>query len=160
MRRLTDYYEVLGIAPNASSAEVKQAYRKLAKKYHPDTNGGDPQAAERFKQVHEAYKVLGNEESRTAYQSQSRTTRASGEPPEKPSAGKERVSFDPGNMEEQFERFLVSSRKRRVTGASPNALSQQKVWSHRSCLSAILESERSDPAVILGRSPVRRRLWE
>ncbi|WP_379143071.1 DnaJ domain-containing protein [Paenibacillus sp. sgz500992] len=114
MRRLTDYYEVLGIAPNASSAEVKQAYRKLAKKYHPDTNGGDPQAAERFKQVHEAYKVLGNEESRTAYQSQSqsRTTRASGEPPEKPSAGKERVSFDPGNMEEQFERFFGFQQKK------------------------------------------------
>lgn len=157
---MTDYYEVLGIAPNASSAEVKQAYRKLAKKYHPDTNGGDPQAAERFKQVHEAYKVLGNEESRTAYQSQSRTTRASGEPPEKPSAGKERVSFNPGNMEEQFERFFGFQQKKQSDRNIPKHSEPAKVWKHRSCSSAILESERSDPAVILGRSPVRRRLWE
>ena len=49
-----DYYEVLGLERKASEAEIKQAYRRLAMKYHPDRNPDDPQAEERFKEVKEA----------------------------------------------------------------------------------------------------------
>jgi len=62
-----DYYEVLGVPKNASAAEIKKAYRKLAQKHHPDANAGDPKAEERFKEVSAAYDVLGDEEKRAAY---------------------------------------------------------------------------------------------
>ena len=54
-----DYYEVLGVDRSADEAAIKRAYRKLAKKYHPDTNAGNAQAEEKFKEVTEAYDVLG-----------------------------------------------------------------------------------------------------
>lgn len=56
-----DYYEVLGVSKTADAAAIKKAYRKLAKKYHPDTNAGDPVAEEKLKEVNEAYDVLGDE---------------------------------------------------------------------------------------------------
>jgi molecular chaperone DnaJ len=62
-----DYYEILGLARNASEAEIKRAFRKLAMKYHPDRNPGDPKAEERFKKINEAYEVLSNPKKRAAY---------------------------------------------------------------------------------------------
>lgn len=62
-----DYYQVLGVAEKATADEIKKAYRKLAKQYHPDANQGDPSAAERFKEVGEAYSVLSDEEKRRKY---------------------------------------------------------------------------------------------
>ena len=52
-----DYYELLGVAKNADATAIKKAYRKLAKKYHPDTNAGDPAAEQKFKDVTEAYTI-------------------------------------------------------------------------------------------------------
>lgn len=62
-----DYYEVLGVGRNADEKEIKRAYRKLAKRYHPDTNPGDTQAEQKFKEVTEAYNVLSDEEKRKLY---------------------------------------------------------------------------------------------
>jgi DnaJ-class molecular chaperone len=62
-----DYYEVLGVAKGASEAEIKKAYRKLARQYHPDRNPGDKQAEARFKEVQEAYDVLSDKNKRTQY---------------------------------------------------------------------------------------------
>jgi DnaJ-class molecular chaperone len=62
-----DYYSVLGVRRDASAKEVKQAYRKLARKYHPDVNPGDPAAEQKFKEISEAYSVLDNAESRKKY---------------------------------------------------------------------------------------------
>jgi molecular chaperone DnaJ len=62
-----DYYQVLGVPKNASAADIKKAYRKLAQKNHPDANSGDKEAEERFKEVSAAYEVLSDQEKRSQY---------------------------------------------------------------------------------------------
>ena len=62
-----DYYSILGVEKSASDDEIKSAYRKLAKKYHPDLNKDNPQAAERFKEINEAYEVLSDKQKRSNY---------------------------------------------------------------------------------------------
>lgn len=62
-----DYYEVLGVSRDADEASIKKAYRKLAKKYHPDTNQGNREADAKFKEVTEAYEILSDEEKRKRY---------------------------------------------------------------------------------------------
>jgi molecular chaperone DnaJ len=62
-----DYYKVLGVGKNASDEEIKKAYRKLARKYHPDRNPGDKKAEERFKQISQAHDVLSDADKRKAY---------------------------------------------------------------------------------------------
>lgn len=62
-----DYYEVLGVPRNADAKAIKSAYRKMAKKYHPDTNAGNKEAEQKFKEVTEAYNVLSDEEKKKLY---------------------------------------------------------------------------------------------
>ncbi len=65
--RTKDYYAALGVAEDASPDDIKKAYRKLAKKHHPDANPDDPGAADRFKEISEAYRVLSDAEQRKRY---------------------------------------------------------------------------------------------
>ena len=67
MSEKRDYYEVLGISRSADAAAIKKAYRKLAKKYHPDNNAGNPAAEEKFKEIAEAYDVLSDPEKKKLY---------------------------------------------------------------------------------------------
>ena len=67
MAQTKDFYAVLGVPSTATQDEIKKAYRKLAKKYHPDANASDPKAAERFKEISEANNVLGDLEKRKQY---------------------------------------------------------------------------------------------
>ena len=62
-----DYYSTLGVAKTATEKEIKQAYRKLARKHHPDVNPGDKSAESRFKELNEAYEVLGDSDKRRKY---------------------------------------------------------------------------------------------
>ena len=62
-----DYYEVIGVSKNADQSEIKKAYRRLAKKYHPDVNDSDHDAEEKFKEVNEAYEVLSDENKKAQY---------------------------------------------------------------------------------------------
>src|SRR5215210_4265160 len=62
-----DYYRVLGVSDSASQKEIKTAYRKLSRQYHPDTNAGDPASEERFKEISAAYDVVGDEARRKEY---------------------------------------------------------------------------------------------
>jgi molecular chaperone DnaJ len=67
MAQRPDYYKILGVGKNASDEEIKKAYRKLARKYHPDRNQGDKQAEERFKEISQAYDVLSDADKRKQY---------------------------------------------------------------------------------------------
>ena len=67
MAEKRDYYEVLGVSKDASADDLKKAYRKLAKKYHPDMNPGDKAAEAKFKEVNEAYEVLSDSAKRQRY---------------------------------------------------------------------------------------------
>src|SRR3989449_10267311 len=62
-----DYYSTLGVAKTANAKEIKQAYRKLARKHHPDVNPGDKAAESKFKEINEAYEVLGDPDKRKKY---------------------------------------------------------------------------------------------
>ena len=64
---MQNYYDVLGVARDASERDIRQAYRRLARQYHPDVNKNDVEAEETFKQINEAYSVLSDEESRRKY---------------------------------------------------------------------------------------------
>ena len=67
MAEKRDYYEVLGVSKDVDDATLKKAYRKVAKKYHPDMNPGDKEAEKKFKEASEAYAVLSDPEKRRQY---------------------------------------------------------------------------------------------
>lgn len=118
---MADYYERLGVSRNAEASEIKAAYRKLAKRHHPDANRGDPQAEQRFKDIVEAYETLSDVERRAAYDERLQrgnfgTPGKSGKPgPEaqrRTGGGAAAAEpFDPARMREQFEQFFAMPRK-------------------------------------------------
>ena len=108
--QMKDLYSVLGVSQSASEDEIKKAYRKLSKKYHPDANPGNKEAEERFIEVSEAYATLEDQVKRKAYdktlekdvqgEKAGRTNKASRGNAASPAD----INFS--NMEEQFEQFF------------------------------------------------------
>jgi molecular chaperone DnaJ len=102
-----DYYAVLGVPRNASPADIKKAYRKLAQQYHPDSAKNDPASEERFKEVSAAYGVLGDEKKRREYD-QVRDMASSGFRGGGPGGGRVRfedLGFDVGGIGDLFDLF-------------------------------------------------------
>ncbi len=106
---MRDPYEVLGVSKNASAKEIKSAYRKLAKKHHPDQNPNDPKAKDRFSAANQAYEILGDEKSRGAYdrgeidaEGKPKFHGFEGQPGGDPFAGFRRQSQGPGGSRFEF----------------------------------------------------------
>ena len=105
-----DYYDILGVKKTATDDELKKAYRTLAKKYHPDKNKGNKEAENKFKEISEAYAVLGDKEKREQYDRLGREAFSGGSPF---GAG----GFDFSQFAEQFGRATGRARSgRRTTG--------------------------------------------
>lgn len=124
-----DYYQVLGVPENASADDIKKAYRRLAKQNHPDANPNDPQAADRFKEVGEAYAVLSDETKRKQYDQMRRMGPlgaygfGGGAAGSRPSAGgvhEERFTFedlgDLGGLGDLFSSFFDRRRQQQQRG--------------------------------------------
>src|SRR6516162_7490523 len=97
-----DYYEVLGVPRNASEADIKKAYRKLARQYHPDRNPGDKEAATKFKEVQDAYDVVSDANKRKQYDQFGFAGLGGGGG--MPGGGFRGGSFDAGSLEEMLRR--------------------------------------------------------
>ncbi|GGG82797.1 J domain-containing protein [Paenibacillus radicis (ex Gao et al. 2016)] len=124
---MATYYDLLEIPRQATPDQIKQAYRKLAKRHHPDANGGSREAEKRFKEVQEAYETLGDPGKRSAYDEQlsAGTHRASGGGPQKTgrtadagagAGNKAGADFDINQMSQQFEQFFGFHPKNKADG--------------------------------------------
>src|SRR5579863_9698634 len=123
-----DYYETLSVARGASEDDIRKAYRKLARKYHPDLNPGDKAAEDRFKNVQEAYDVLSDSKKRQMYDQvgfYSDSGFASGPPP---GSGRARshpnMDFNGFDFSEMFKGAKAESDARRSSGAFKDIFSQ------------------------------------
>ena len=105
-----DYYALLGVKKTAGDAELKSAYRKLAKQYHPDVNPGDAEAERKFKQISEAYDVLRDPQSRAAYDQFGHAAFDSGNGPGAGAGGGFSNFGDFGGMGDIFEEFFGGGR--------------------------------------------------
>gem|GEM_PF-2083017 len=136
---LTDYYQLFGVAPTASEAEIKAAYRRLALRWHPDRNGGDAAAEAQFKGINEAYQTLGDPERRARYDL-TRFYAAFGETPPTPRPRREpRRPPPPGGYS-----------PRRPAYRTPNA-AEWRLWGRWGVVIAVFLS-----LLILAKEPIDR----
>ena len=107
---MADYYETLGVSRGASEKDIRQAYRKLARQYHPDVNKGDDSAEEKFKEINEAYSVLSDEESRKKYDLYGENWRHAGEQHSPGETGPFGRSYRWASNAEDFEDIFANYR--------------------------------------------------
>ena len=128
MQNFRNYYEILGVARDTSSEEIKKAYRKLARRYHPDVNPGDKAAEEKFKDIGEAYEILSDESKRSQYDQFSRFWKQKG-PSRKTASrnGNSRTFSSEGDFSQfaDFNSFVEQLRSRRPGGNTASATAER-----------------------------------
>ncbi len=109
-----DFYSTLGVSKNSSDEEIKKSYKKLAFKYHPDRNKGDKKSEEKFKEINEAYQILGDPEKRSQYDAYGSSAFEGGGPGGFPGGGFPGGGFAGGgiNIEDLMDEFLGGGRGR------------------------------------------------
>ncbi|NLU31417.1 MAG: molecular chaperone DnaJ [Clostridiaceae bacterium] len=112
MAEKRDYYEVLGVDRNAAEADIKKAYRRLAKQYHPDVNKGDADAEAKFKEISEAYSVLSDSEKRAQYDRYGHSAFDG-------TSGFSGFDFGFGGLDDLFESFMGFGRSRASRRTGP-----------------------------------------
>ncbi len=131
-----DYYNILGVKRDASEQEIKRAYRRLARKHHPDVNPGDKSAEAKFKEINEAYEVLSDKDKRQKYnqygdqwQYADQFAKAGGQRTpfwDFSQGGAQRFQFEEGDLDslfgDLFQGFRSGTSSRRVMVARPSAI--------------------------------------
>ncbi len=108
-----DYYKILGVSRDATQEEIKKAYRRLARKYHPDLNPGDKSAEEKFKEIQEAYEVLSDPKKRAEYDRYGTVGGRGGVPPEGGFEGFDFSGFGDFSFEDLFSEVFTGRSRRR-----------------------------------------------
>ncbi|MGH2750418.1 MAG: molecular chaperone DnaJ [Actinomycetota bacterium] len=131
----TDFYDLLGVPRDASQDDIKRAYRKLARQYHPDANPGDPEAADRFKEIGRAYEVLSSPDKRQNYDTFG----------DERGAGVGAGFGDFGNISDLFSQFFGGMGGRQTTRTGParggDVLAEVKLTLEEAALGAEREVE-------------------
>jgi curved DNA-binding protein len=124
-----DYYQILGVSKTATPEEIKRAYRKLARKYHPDLNPGDKEAEQRFKEINEAQEVLSDSEKRAKYDQFGQYWKhaAAGTPPPGAGVGVEGFDFSQYGSFDDFINELLG----RFGGGAGTGSTGRRVYSYR-----------------------------
>lgn len=105
---MKDYYKILGVEESASTDDIKKAFRKLAREYHPDKTGGDKNKEKIFMEINEAYEILGNEESRKNYHNKGNNNKNN---PTQSNEKNYSKGFDMNDFEKHFENFFGFSKE-------------------------------------------------
>lgn len=105
---MKDYYKILGVEESASADEIKKAFRKLAREYHPDKTGGDKNKEKIFMEINEAYEILGNDENRKNYHNKGKDNKNN---PTQSNEKNYAKGFDMNDFEKHFESFFGFSKE-------------------------------------------------
>jgi DnaJ-class molecular chaperone len=152
-----DYYQILGVERQATSKEIKSAYRALARKLHPDVNPGDPSAEKKFAEINEAFEVLGDDEERKKYNEIADYVKATGHPPQPSYPHQEQASEQ--DEASFFEQFFGRRRSRAAPHQGADLHAEVEISLREALAGSLrrLSLERQEPCGACGGSGIQGR---